>query len=150
MAIQCFASAPSARGFAVKFSPASVLDGKLRFFDRLQDRLGYDVTLPEKAGHPIRLIDLVTQTSGLPREVPRPDGPPNDPFGTNTKEAQIADLKNDPLLFSPGTAALYSNYGFDLLGAALAHVATKPAIIAAGTTALPRSWIVCAEPGQYR
>ena len=28
--------------------------------------------------------------------------------------------------------------------------ATKPAIIAAGTTALPRSWIVCAEPGQYR
>ena len=103
-----------------------VLDGKLRFFDRLQDRLGYDVTLPEKAGHPIRLIDLVTQTSGLPREVPRPDGPPNDPFGTNTKEAQIADLKNDPLLFSPGTAALYSNYGFDLLGAALAHVGGRP------------------------
>ena len=103
-----------------------VLDGKLRFFDRLQDRLGYDVTLPEKAGHPIRLIDLVTQTSGLPREVPRPDGPPNDPFATNTKEAQIADLKNDPLLFSPGTAALYSNYGFDLLGAALAHVGGRP------------------------
>jgi D-alanyl-D-alanine-carboxypeptidase/D-alanyl-D-alanine-endopeptidase len=68
----------------------------------------------------------VTQTSGLPREVPRPDGPPNDPFGTNTKEAQIADLKNDPLLFSPGTAALYSNYGFDLLGAALAHVGGRP------------------------
>jgi serine-type D-Ala-D-Ala carboxypeptidase/endopeptidase len=102
------------------------LDGKLRFSDRLQDRLGYDVTLPEKAGHPIRLIDLVTQTSGLPREVPRPDGPPNDPFGTNTKEAQIADLTNDPLLFSPGTAALYSNYGFDLLGAALAHVGGRP------------------------
>jgi serine-type D-Ala-D-Ala carboxypeptidase/endopeptidase len=103
-----------------------VLDGKLRFFDRLQDRLGYDVTLPEKAGHPIWLIDLVTQTSGLPREVPRPDGPPNDPFGRNTKEAQIADLQNDPLLFSPGTAALYSNYGFDLLGAALAHVGGRP------------------------
>ena len=68
----------------------------------------------------------MTQTSGLPREVPRPDGPPNDPFGTNTKEAQIADLKNDPLLFSPGTAALYSNYGFDLLGAALAHVGGRP------------------------
>jgi CubicO group peptidase (beta-lactamase class C family) len=28
------------------------LDGKLRFSHRLQDRLGYDVTLPEKAGHP--------------------------------------------------------------------------------------------------
>jgi D-alanyl-D-alanine-carboxypeptidase/D-alanyl-D-alanine-endopeptidase len=103
-----------------------VLDGKVRFSDRLQDRLGYDVTLPERAGHPIRLIDLVTQASGLPREVPRADGPPNDPFGTNTKEAQIADLKTDPLLFPPGTAALYSNYGFDLLGAALANAGGRP------------------------
>jgi serine-type D-Ala-D-Ala carboxypeptidase/endopeptidase len=102
-----------------------VLDGRVRFSDRLQDRLGYDVTLPEKAGHPIRLIDLVTQSSGLPREVPRPDGPPNDPFGTNSKEAQIADLKTDPLLFAPGTAALYSNYGFDLLGAAIAKAGGK-------------------------
>lgn len=103
-----------------------VRDGKLRFSDRLQDRLGYDVTVPEKAGRAIRLIDLVTHSSGLPREVPRADAPPNDPFGTNTKEAQIAGLKADPLLFPPGTAALYSNYGFDLLGAALANVAGKP------------------------
>ena len=102
-----------------------VLDGKVRFADRLQDQLGYGVTLPEKAGHPIRLIDLVTQTSGLPREVPRADGPPSDPFGTNTREAQIADLKTDPLLFPPGTAALYSNYGFDLLGSALANAGGK-------------------------
>jgi serine-type D-Ala-D-Ala carboxypeptidase/endopeptidase len=103
-----------------------VLDGKVRFADRLQDRLGYDVNVPERTGHPIRLVDLVTQASGLPREVPREDGPPNDPFGTNTKEAQIADLKTDPLLFPPGTAALYSNYGFDLLGAALANAGGKP------------------------
>jgi serine-type D-Ala-D-Ala carboxypeptidase/endopeptidase len=103
-----------------------VLDGKLRFADRLQDRLGYDVKLPEKGGRAIRLVDLVTQSSGLPREVPRSDGPPNDPFGTNTKEAQIADLKADPLLFPPGTAAFYSNYGFDLLGAALANSGGKP------------------------
>jgi D-alanyl-D-alanine-carboxypeptidase/D-alanyl-D-alanine-endopeptidase len=103
-----------------------VLDGKLRFADRLQDRLGYDVTLPEKAGRAIRLIDLVTHASGLPREVPRADAPANDPFDTNTREAQIADLKTDPLLFPPGTAALYSNYGFDLLGAALANAGGKP------------------------
>lgn len=103
-----------------------VLDGKLHFADRLQDRLGYDVKLPEREGHPIRIIDLVTQTSGLPREVPRADGQANDPFGTNTKEAQIAALKTDPLLFAPGSAALYSNYGFDLLGAALANSGGKP------------------------
>jgi serine-type D-Ala-D-Ala carboxypeptidase/endopeptidase len=103
-----------------------VLDGKVHFADRLQDRLGYDVTLPEKDGRPIRLVDLATHASGLPREVPRPDAPPDDPFATNTREAQIADLKKDPLLFAPGTAALYSNYGFDLLGAALANAGGKP------------------------
>jgi len=103
-----------------------VLDGTVRLADRLQDRLGYDVALPEPEGRPIRLIDLVTQASGLPREVPRADGPPDDPFGTNTKAAQIAGLKADPLLFPPGTAVLYSNYGFDLLGAALANAGHKP------------------------
>jgi D-alanyl-D-alanine-carboxypeptidase/D-alanyl-D-alanine-endopeptidase len=103
-----------------------VLDNKVRFADRLQDRLGYEVILPERDGRAIRLIDLATHASGLPREVPRPDGPADDPFGTNTKEAQIADLKKDPLLFAPGMAALYSNYGFDLLGAALANAGGKP------------------------
>jgi serine-type D-Ala-D-Ala carboxypeptidase/endopeptidase len=66
-----------------------VLDDKVHFEDRLLDRLGHDVTLPERDGHPIRLIDLVTQSSGLPRE----DGPPTEPFGRNTRDAQIADLK---------------------------------------------------------
>ncbi|MCP3466884.1 D-alanyl-D-alanine-carboxypeptidase/endopeptidase AmpH [Bradyrhizobium sp. CCGUVB23] len=103
-----------------------VLDGKLHFADRLQDRLGYDVTLLEKDGRPIRIIDLVTQSSGLQREVPRADGPADDPFGTNTRDAQIAALKTEPLLFPPGTAALYSNFGFDLLGAALAKSGGKP------------------------
>jgi D-alanyl-D-alanine-carboxypeptidase/D-alanyl-D-alanine-endopeptidase len=103
-----------------------VLDGTVRFADRLRDRLGYDVTLPEPEGRPIRLIDLVTQASGLPREVSRADGPPDDPFGTNNKAAQVADLKTNPLLFPPGTAILYSNYGFDLLGAALANAGHKP------------------------
>jgi D-alanyl-D-alanine-carboxypeptidase/D-alanyl-D-alanine-endopeptidase len=103
-----------------------VLDGKVRFEDRLQDRLGYDVTVPEREGRPIRLIDLVTQSSGLPREVAREDGPPDDPFGTNTRESQIASLKTDPLLFPPGSAGFYSNYGFDLLGAALANAGGKP------------------------
>jgi D-alanyl-D-alanine-carboxypeptidase/D-alanyl-D-alanine-endopeptidase len=103
-----------------------VVEGKLGFTDRLQDRLGYDVTLPERDGKPIRLIDLVTHSAGLPREVPRPDAPAADPFSTNTREAQIAALAADPLLFAPGTGALYSNFGFDLLGAALANAGGKP------------------------
>jgi D-alanyl-D-alanine-carboxypeptidase/D-alanyl-D-alanine-endopeptidase len=103
-----------------------VLDGKLRLSDRLQERLGYDIAVPERSGRPVRLIDLVTHSSGLPREVPCAEGPPTDPFSTNTKETQIAGLKPDPLLFTPGTAALYSNYAFDLLGAALANVGGRP------------------------
>ena len=112
--------------FCGELLASMALDGTVRFEDRLQDRLGYDVKLPERDGRPIRLIDLATQSSGLPREVPREDGPPDDPFGTNTRDAQIADLKTQPLLFPPGTAAFYSNYGFDLLGAALANAGGKP------------------------
>lgn len=57
-------------------------------------------------GNPaIRLIDLATHTSGLPREV-KPDIE-LDP----SKPAQLP-----PVLFPPGTGALYSNVGFNVLG----------------------------------
>ena len=113
------------KAFCGSVLSALVVDGSVKLTDRLQDRL-VGATVPEKDGHALRFLDLVTQTSGLPREVPRPDAPLDDPFSTNTKQAALADLKNDPLLFPPGTAALYSNYGFDLLGYALADITGKP------------------------
>ena len=94
--------------------------------DRLQDRLGDGFTVPEKDGHVIRIVDLVTHASGLPREAVQSFGPPDDPFGVNTPEVQKASLAGDPLLFAPGTGVRYSNYGFDLLGAALAEAGGKP------------------------
>ncbi len=101
--------------------------GEIALTDRLQDRLGWDgVTLPEKDGRAIRIIDLATQASGLPREVTMTPQPEDNPFGYNTRETAIADLAADPLLFAPGTGVLYSNFGFDLLGAALAHTGGKP------------------------
>jgi D-alanyl-D-alanine-carboxypeptidase/D-alanyl-D-alanine-endopeptidase len=103
-----------------------VADGTVRLTDRLQDRLGWDVTIPERDGKAIRLVDLATHASGLPREVDRPPGSADDPFGTVTKEACIAALKADPLLFPPGTGVFYSNFAFDLLAQALAHAAGKP------------------------
>jgi serine-type D-Ala-D-Ala carboxypeptidase/endopeptidase len=103
-----------------------VADGKIGLTDRLQDHLGTDFTVPEKDGRAIRIIDLATHAAGLAREVPRPEAPANDPFGTNTRAGQISGLKGDPLLFAPGTAISYSNYGFDLLGAALSNAAGKP------------------------
>ena len=100
--------------------------GSVKFTDRLQDRLGWPVKVPERGGRQIRLIELATHTSGLPREVDRPAGPADDPFRTLTQDAYIKGLQSDALLFSPGTGGLYSNFAFDLLAAALANAAGKP------------------------
>lgn len=103
-----------------------VSQGTVKLTDRLQDRLGWPVKVPERDGRPIRLIELATHTSGLPREVERAPGPPDDPFRTLTQEAYIKGLQSDPLLFTPGSGGLYSNFAFDLLAAALASSAGKP------------------------
>jgi len=103
-----------------------VTQGTVKFTDKLQDRLGWSVKVPERGGRPIRLIELATHTSGLPREVERAEAPPDDPFRTLTREAYIKGLQSDPQLFTPGAGALYSNFAFDLLAAALSHAAGKP------------------------
>ena len=103
-----------------------VVDGTVGLTDPLQAHLGEGVTVPSKDGRTLRLIDLVGQTSGLPRELNRPDSPPEDPFATNTPEVQLAEIQKDHYLFAPGTSAFYSNYGYDLLGTALSTAAGKP------------------------
>jgi D-alanyl-D-alanine-carboxypeptidase/D-alanyl-D-alanine-endopeptidase len=103
-----------------------VSDGVVKLTDPLQARLGWNVPIPTKDGKAIRLIDLVTHTSGLPREAERAPAPADDPFRTITKDAFIQNLRDVPLLFAPGTGALYSNFGFDLLAQALASAAGKP------------------------
>jgi len=103
-----------------------VADGTVAFSDPLQKHLGWGVTVPSRDGHVIRLIDLVTHTSGLPREVERQSGPPDDPFATLTEEVYAKALAADPLLFPPGTGGLYSNFAFDVLAAALGNAAGKP------------------------
>jgi serine-type D-Ala-D-Ala carboxypeptidase/endopeptidase len=74
----------------------------------------------------IRLIDLVTHSAGLPREMPHQTGPDNDPFATITVEAFTEWMKKEPLLFAPGKSVLYSNFGFDLLALALSKAANRP------------------------
>ncbi len=102
-----------------------VVDGTMGLTDPLQAYAGEGVTVPSKDGHTLRLIDLIGQTAGLSREVPRPPSPPEDPFASNTEEAQLAALQDDPYIFAPGTAAFYSNFGYDLLGLALANAGGK-------------------------
>jgi serine-type D-Ala-D-Ala carboxypeptidase/endopeptidase len=103
-----------------------VADGTVQLTDPLTKHLGWNVPVPARDGRPIRLIDLVTHTSGLPREIERPPGPPEDPMRTLTKDAFIASLQRDRLLFTSGTGALYSNFAFDLLAAALSSAAKRP------------------------
>jgi serine-type D-Ala-D-Ala carboxypeptidase/endopeptidase len=103
-----------------------VAKGTVKFTDHLQDRIGWSVRIPERDGRHIRLIDLATHTSGLPREVERAPGPPDDPFRFLTPDAYIKGLQTTPLLFAPGTGGLYSNFAFDVLAAALANAAGKP------------------------
>jgi D-alanyl-D-alanine-carboxypeptidase/D-alanyl-D-alanine-endopeptidase len=74
----------------------------------------------------IRLIDIATQSAGLPRELPHEPGPSDNPFAPITREGFAAWLKKEPLLYPPGTGVLYSNFAFDLLSIALSEAAKKP------------------------
>jgi serine-type D-Ala-D-Ala carboxypeptidase/endopeptidase len=74
----------------------------------------------------IRLIDIATQSAGLPRELPHKPGPADDPFAPITREGFADWLKTHPLLYAPGTGVLYSNFAFDLLAIGLSEAAKKP------------------------
>jgi D-alanyl-D-alanine-carboxypeptidase/D-alanyl-D-alanine-endopeptidase len=101
-------------------------DGVVSLTDRLTKYAPeFDESVSE-GGRPIRLIDLATHSAGLPREAPHAEGPRTNPFAGITREAFIAWLRNNPLLFVPGTSILYSNFGYDLLAAALSAAAQKP------------------------
>lgn len=114
------------KAFAGAVLASTAAQGTVALADRLEKHLGWDVQIPTRDGKAVRLVDLATHAGGFPREVPHEPGPANDPFSTLTKAAFIASLKRDGLLFAPGTGALYSNMGFDLLAAALAGAAGKP------------------------
>ncbi len=101
-------------------------DGVVSLTDRLTKYAPEFEESVSEGGRPIRLIDLATHSAGLPREAPHEEGPPGNPFVRITREAFIAWLKNNPLLFTPGTSILYSNFGYDLLAAALSAAARKP------------------------
>src|SRR6516164_8511378 len=90
-------------------------DGVVSLADPLTKYAPEFIAPLSEGGRPIRLIDLATHSAGLPREVPHEPGPPDNPFVVITPDAFVAWLKANPLLYTPGTSILYSNFGFDLL-----------------------------------
>jgi serine-type D-Ala-D-Ala carboxypeptidase/endopeptidase len=107
-----------------------VADGRVSLSDPLQKFAPHDVTVPARtvrglSGPPITLRDLATHTSGLPREIAYPAGDAGH-FTFPDYSFRWQWLPGYRLRFVPGTAAHYSNIGFDLLADALSAAAGKP------------------------
>ena len=99
--------------------------GQIRLDDPLSKYAPAGARVPSYAGQPIRLINLSTHTSGLPRE--QPGGKPHRPvFVWPTRSDRWQWLAGTKLKAAPGTDASYSNLGYDLLGDALARAAGMP------------------------
>lgn len=100
-------------------------DGKLSLTDPLQRYAPPGKHVPAAPdGTEITLRDLATHTAGLPREIS--SYPPKAPhFTFPSYVVRWAWLQKQQLITPPGTAALYSNVGFDFLGDALAIASSK-------------------------
>ncbi|WP_158615383.1 D-alanyl-D-alanine-carboxypeptidase/endopeptidase AmpH [Acidipila sp. EB88] len=95
-----------------------VLDQTVRLDDPLQRFAPPGIVVPARDA-PILLGELATHTAALPRELREaPAGTPH--FTFPDRRTRWSWLPNQRLLSTPGTAALYSNIGFDLLSDALA------------------------------
>jgi serine-type D-Ala-D-Ala carboxypeptidase/endopeptidase len=107
-----------------------VADGRVSLSDPLQKFAPRNVTVPVRtvrglSGRPITLLDLATHTAGLPREIAYPAGDAGH-FTFPDYSFRWQWLPGYRLRFLPGTAAHYSNIGFDLLADALSAAAAKP------------------------
>jgi CubicO group peptidase (beta-lactamase class C family) len=99
----------------------NVVRGKMAMHDPLSKYLPAEVHVPDFQGQPITLLDLVTYSPGLP-------GWPADmpklklaPFPQYSAEQLYQALANVSLTVPPGTQYVYSNFGYGLLGLALAR-----------------------------
>jgi len=111
--------------FATDLLNKLVEDQTVHLNDPLQRFTSSHIEVPSHAGRSITLLDLATHTSGLPREVgTAPRGVAHFTFPGYAYRWQW--LPRQRLKTTPGSAALYSNIGFDLLGDALANAAHEP------------------------
>jgi len=102
-----------------------VADGALGFMDRARSHLDWDARWPSRDGREIRVIDLATHSSGLPREIHLPAEQTKDPAAPIAPSTFGKNFER-PLLFPPGTGVSYSNFGFDLLSHVMIAAAGEP------------------------
>ena len=101
--------------------------GEVALDDPIAKYLPKTMRVPERSGRKITLLDLSTQTSGLPR---LPDNlkpaDPRNPYADYTVERMYEFLSRHELRRDPGEQFEYSNLGVGLLGHVLALRAGKP------------------------
>lgn len=97
-----------------------VAKGEVRLEDPVAKYLPATVKVPSRNGKEITLLDLATQTSGLPR-LPSNLSPkdPANPYADYTPELLYEFLSSYELPRDPGEKYEYSNLGMGLLGFAL-------------------------------
>ena len=106
-----------------------VLDKTVKFDDPLQKYAPEGVTVPTRtprgpAQHPITLLNLATHTAGLPREIAYPENGAAH-FTFPDYKFRWDWMEHGGLRFDPGSAAHYSNIGFDLLADAMEKATGK-------------------------
>jgi len=98
-----------------------VVRGEMKMDDPLGKYLPADVHVPEFAGRPITLLDLATYSPGLPgwpADMPALAAKPFPDYSTGQLYQALSRLTlND----APGTHYAYSNFGYGLLGLAMAR-----------------------------
>jgi CubicO group peptidase (beta-lactamase class C family) len=100
--------------------------GEVKLSDPVAKHLPTEARIPAYEGREITLLDLTTQTSGLPR-LPANLKPADlsNPYADYTPAQMFEFLGGYKLTRAPGEKYDYSNLGVGLLGFALAHRAGK-------------------------
>jgi CubicO group peptidase (beta-lactamase class C family) len=103
-----------------------VQKGEVKLDDPVSKYLPATVKVPERGGKKITLLDLATQSSGLPR-MPSNFKPkdPSNPYADYTPAQMYEFISGYELTRDPGTKYEYSNLGVGLLGHALTLRAGK-------------------------
>lgn len=114
--------------FATDLLAAVVAEGRVGLTDPLSRYAPPGVTIKSFADQPFSLLDLATHSAGLPRELRDPSAKEGDgnPFLAFRRDFYWKWLSENAPAYAPGTTAMYSNFGFGLLGEALAKAGGKP------------------------
>jgi D-alanyl-D-alanine-carboxypeptidase/D-alanyl-D-alanine-endopeptidase len=99
----------------------NVARGHMAMDDAIAKYLPPDVRVPDFQGQPITLLDLVTYSPGLPGWPANMPKLKLGPFPEYPTEQLYQALAKATLTVPPGTQYVYSNFGYGLLGLALAH-----------------------------